>query len=294
MIADEPNDLSSDFGNIDAILSDITREIPPAYDAPGNFIRSQSTGIEALDENTFGMHPGELIVMGSRPCMGAHPLAQRIVLHVACESKRPVVFFSLVNRPKEIVHQLLSIVANVNWFHLKKGGALDERWSPINQAFERLYRKPIAIESLKDNQFQDFLRIAKHHSEKALKPLGLIVIDGFEHFLFSDKNLDQEAARRASIYALRALAKDLQVPILLLASLDRRIEERQDRTPVLGDLPRFGDLENLADSILLIWRDRLYPPESGKEILVVGIPKSLHGFVGTCSLDPALGLFGQE
>ncbi|MBK7462825.1 MAG: hypothetical protein IPJ50_08990 [Betaproteobacteria bacterium] len=171
---------------------------------------------------------------------------------------------------------------------------MDERWYAISEALGQLFQQPIAIEPLQANQFQGLLRMAKHHSEKAPDRLGLIVIDGFEHLIFSDINLDHDAASRAAVFALRALAQDPQVPILLLVNLDRRIEERQDRTPVLGDLPRFGDLENLADSILLIWRDRLYPPESGKEILVVGIPKSLHGFVGTCCLDPALGLFGQE
>ncbi len=120
-MADEPNDFSSDFGNIRAILESIALEAHHAYDdAPGNFIRGLSTGIVVLDENTFGMHPGELIVMGSRPSMGAHPLAQRILLHVACESKRSVVFFSLVNRPKEVAKQLLSIAADINWFRVKK------------------------------------------------------------------------------------------------------------------------------------------------------------------------------
>jgi replicative DNA helicase len=292
---DESSGFSHSFGNINEIISAISLDVHHAYDdSPGNLIRGLSTGIAELDETTFGMHPGELIVMGSRPGMGAQPLAQRILLHVACESKRPVVFFSLVNSPKKIAYQLLSIAADVNWFHVKSGGALDERWEAISKATGQLYQQPIAIESLQPHQFQDLLHIAKTYRESLSDSLGLIVIDGFEQLIFSDQSFDQDTARRAAVYALRALAQDLQVPILLIVSLDRRMEDQQEITPALGDLPRFGDLEILADSILLIWRDRLYPPKSGKDILAVGIPKSLHGFVGIFGLDSSLGLFGQK
>jgi replicative DNA helicase len=234
------------------------------------------TGLAELDRILCGLQPGNLIVLGARPGCGKTSLAINAIARTAA-TVGAVGVFSLEMSRGEIVTRLLCCEARVDSSRIRRGTLTGEDWDALMPAAERLGHLPILIDDtpgLTPSQIR--ARVLKL---KALRPdLGLIVVDYLG--LIGGHGTDQDKAGAAAV-ALKSLAKELQIPVVALAQLNRGVESRPDKRPVASDLRDSGKVEQTADVIVLIFRDELYNRESTRkgeaDLLIV---KHRNGGVG--------------
>ena len=218
------------------------------------------TGLAELDRILCGLQPGNLIIVGARPGAGKTSCAINAMARTAA-TVCTVGVFSLEMSRGEIVTRLLCCEARVDSSRIRRGTLTGEDWDALMPAAERLGHLPILIDDtpgLTPSQIR--ARVLKL---KALRPdLGLVVVDYLG--LIGGHGTDQEKAGAAAV-ALKSLAKELQIPVVALAQLNRGVESRPDKRPVASDLRDSGKVEQTADVIVLIFRDELYNRESTRK-----------------------------
>ncbi len=249
----------------------------------GETITGIPTGFPDLDKMTAGLQRGDLIILAGRPGMGKTALALDIVRNACKLSKVGAAIFSLEMSKEQLSARLLCAEAKVNFQKFRTGNLEPFEWQKIIQAANTLSQLPIYID---DTLGVNILEV-KAKARKLLKeiPLGLIVID----YLQLMKSLEKKERREQEISeisaGLKALAKELNVPVLALSQLNRKVEERPDKRPQLADLRESGALEQDADVILFIYRDEFYnkdSPEKGIAEIIIG--KQRNGPTGKIKL----------
>lgn len=249
-----------------------------------------ATGIGNLDVLTGGLHIGQLIILAARPKMGKTALALQIADHIAALG-RGVGIFSLEMTTDELGPRFFANRARVDGQRLRSGQLEDSDWSKIVLAAGELAELPIEIDDTLTSSIHEIRAKARrlaHRRESTKTPLGLIIVDYLQLAGEFGEHREQEIAQISR--GLKALAKELQVPVLALSQLNRGLEKRPDRRPVLSDLRDSGALEQDADLVLFIYRDEVYCSDSedrGIAEIIIGAQRNGPiGVVKTMFLAP--------
>ncbi|MBB72379.1 MAG: replicative DNA helicase [Legionellales bacterium] len=248
-------------------------------------ITGMETGFADFDKMTSGLQESDLVIVAGRPSMGKTVFGINLAEHAALTSKLPVVIFSLEMPGDAIAMRMLSSLGRINQHNLRSGNLHDEDWPRITSAVSMLSEAEVYIDdtpSLSPSEVRSRARrIARAHGQ-----LGLIVIDYLQ--LMKVPNLaDNRVAEISEISrSLKALAKELKVPVVALSQLNRSLEQRSDRRPVMSDLRESGAIEQDADVIVFIYRDEVYNPETrDKNIAEIIIGKQRNGPIGKVRLN---------
>jgi replicative DNA helicase len=243
-----------------------------------------TTGFLDLDNKLAGFHPTDLVVLAARPAMGKTALALNLAQNAAILGETAVGIFSLEMSRGQLVTRLLSCIGTVEGGKLRTGTLTTEEWERLTDASEVLRRHKIFVDDTPGVTLSDVR--ARARRLKATNPeLSLIVID----YLQLMQGDDPKASRQQQISdisrGLKILAKDLQVTVLGLSQLNRAVEQRADKRPMVSDLRESGAIEQDADVIMFIYRDEVYNPETdAKGVAEVIIAKQRNGPTGTVKL----------
>lgn len=245
-----------------------------------------ATGFTDLDRKTSGLHPGDLVIIAGRPSMGKTALAINIAENVAMDSKLPVAIFSMEMGATQLVMRMIGSIGKLNQQDLRTGKLQDDDWGRLTHALGKLNDAPIHIDESAALSSLD-LRARSRRLHRQNNGLGLIVVD---YLQLMSSNVGKASENRATEISeisrsLKALAKELQVPVIALSQLNRSLEQRTDKRPVMSDLRESGAIEQDADLILFIYRDEVYnsdSPSQGKAEIIIG--KQRNGPIGKVEL----------
>lgn len=242
------------------------------------------TGFIDLDRVTSGLQAGDLIIVAARPSMGKTAFAVNIAENVAIHSKLPVAIFSMEMGGEQLAMRMIGSVGQVNQGDLKNGRFKDDDWPKITMALGKLHEAPIFIDETAGLNVIDIRSRARRiYMENA--GLGLIVIDYLQLMGSTERRQNENRATEISeiTRALKGLAKELKVPVITLSQLNRSLERRDDKRPMMSDLRESGAIEQDADLILFLHREEYYSKneqDRGKAELIIG--KHRNG--PTCSI----------
>jgi replicative DNA helicase len=284
-IAEAGSRTSQGFVAIQPLLGQVVDRIEQLYDQENpSEITGIPTGFIDLDRMTSGLQPGDMIVVAGRPSMGKTAFALNIAEHVGVELRLPVAIFSLEMSGPQLAMRLLSSVGRLDQTRVRNGKLTDEEWDKMTVALGKLHEAPIHIDETGAINPTD-LRARARRLHRQCGKLGLIVID-YIQMMTSTKEGENRATEVSDISrAIKSLAKELKVPIIALSQLSRKVEERNDKRPLMSDLRESGAIEQDADIIMMMYRDEYYnkdTTEKGVAEAIVG--KHRNGPVGTVHL----------
>ncbi len=240
------------------------------------------TGYVDLDTLTAGMQNSELVIVAARPSVGKTAFALNVIRHVVVEEKLPTLFVSLEQARVELAERLLCSQARVNSHRLRKGTINTEEQEKLFEAGEILSRSPLFID---DTPGQGMLRIAANARRlKVQKGLRLIVIDYLQLIDPDDRRDSRQEQVAAISRRLKFLARELEVPVMALAQVNRSSEDRQDHRPRLSDLRESGAIEQDADTVMLLHRPDYHEPGQQEGTLEVIVGKQRNGPTGEVKL----------
>ena len=219
------------------------------------------TGYHDLDELLLGLQPSTLSIVAARPGQGKTSLALGIAQHVAVHVHKPVLFFSMEMGYLELTKRLLAAEAQIDARKLSTGRLSEHEWPKLNQAVGRLAEAPFFID---DNPHCTVMEMrAKARRTKAkYGDLGLIVVDYLQLMATTGRSESRQVEVSELSRGLKILARELDCPVMTLSQLNRQLEYRQDKRPMLADLRESGAIEQDADIVLFIYRDELYNPKT--------------------------------
>lgn len=240
------------------------------------------TGFERLDRMTAGMHAGDLIIVAGRPGMGKTAFALNVALHACAVRKKAAAIFTLEMPKEQLATRLLCSDARVDAGKLRTGFLSREDWPKLTAAAERIAELPLYMD---DTPALSLLELrSKARRLRSEQDLGLIVVDYLQLMRSGTKADSREQEISEISRSLKALAKELSIPIIALSQLNRGVESRgnKDKRPQLSDLRESGAIEQDADTIMFIYRDEVYNPESAdKGLAEIIIGKQRSGPTGT-------------
>lgn len=278
---------ATDFKHMPEVLTNVQTNLEKLAANRGK-ISGLSTGYIDIDKLTDGFHPGELIILAARPSVGKTALALNIAQNVAINDKKSVIIFTLEMLAEQVVPRMIASVGQIEAFKLKSGNLENKDWSRVTSAMATLADTNIYIADTTNITVGDIK--AKSRRVKAQDPnLALIVIDyltlinGMSRYSGQRQQEVSEISR-----ALKALALELQIPILALAQLSRALESREDKRPILSDLRESGQIEQDADIVAFLYRDDYHnkevtTPDNISKIEVI-LRKNRNGSTGTAEL----------
>lgn len=276
---------SHDEGPVDisTVLSKATDRIDQLFHA-GSDITGLSTGFSDLDQMTTGLQDGDLVIVAGRPSMGKTAFSMNIAEHAAISSGKPVLIFSLEMPADMLAMRMISSLGRVNSHKVRTGKLSEEDWPRLTSAISMLSESKMFIDdtaAISPTEMRARARrVARRHGD-----LGLIVVDYLQ--LMRVKGTTENRTNEISEISrmLKALAKEMNVPVVALSQLNRGLEQRQDRRPVMSDLRESGAIEQDADVIAFIYRDEVYneqSPDKGSAEIIIG--KQRNGPIGKVRL----------
>jgi len=275
------------FLSMSSLLSEVMERLDELSKNP-SAVTGVSTGFTDLDEKTSGMHEGDLIIVAGRPSMGKTAFALNIAEHVALSAGLPVFVFSMEMGGAQLAMRLLSSVAKVDQQRVRTGRLEARDWDSLNQALARLNEAPIQIDETPGLNALE-LRARARRMHRQYGGAGLIVVDYLQ--LMSAATSGENRATEISEISrsLKALAKELKCPVIALSQLNRSVEQRDIKKPVMSDLRESGAIEQDADVILFLYRDEVYAKTPEEKIQLAGIAeviiaKQRNGPIGTVPL----------
>jgi replicative DNA helicase len=276
------------FEEIQPVLARVFERIDHLYHQENKSdVTGVPTGFVDLDEKTAGLQPGDLIIVAGRPSMGKTALALNIAEHVAVDNGLPVAIFSMEMSATQLAMRLLGSIARVDQHKMRTGRLADDEWSRLSTAMERLHNAPIFIdEAAALNALE--LRTRARRMRRQCGSLGLVMVDYLQLMSSASHNQNENRATEISEISrsLKALAKELSAPVVALSQLNRALETRNDKRPMMSDLRESGAIEQDADVILFIYRDEVYFPEKmeSRGVAEVIIGKQRNGPIGKVDL----------
>lgn len=251
------------------------------------------SGFREFDEMTAGLQPAELIILAARPSMGKTAFSLNLVLECALREKKPIAYFSVEMAKEQLMMRMLAQEAKIDMSQLRIGQLDDRAWPKLINTAAKLSEAPIFIDDTAG--ISPFEVRAKCRRLKAKHGLGMVVIDYIQLMSMKQKVESREREVSEISKTLKAIAKELEVPVVALAQLNRGVEGRSDRRPMLSDLRESGSIEQDADVIMMLFREEYYDRDNPdlKGIAEVIIGKQRNGPVGTVKLNfvPQFGLF---
>ncbi|MDW8051382.1 MAG: replicative DNA helicase [Armatimonadota bacterium] len=256
--------LGKEFSSVNQLVLDVLgqfeeRQLLMQQNPTGEFLLGVSTGYRELDRMLSGLQPSELIILAARPSVGKTSLAINIAEHVALRARKAVAIFSLEMAAEQLVQRMLCSQAAVSAQRLRRLQLGAEEWLRLQQAAERLFDAPIYIDdsgSLSPMEMRAKCRRLK--ARLAGRELGLIVVD-YLQLMRSHRRMENRNQEIGEIArALKQIAREFHVPVLVLSQLSRSIERRENKRPMLSDLRDSGSIEAEADVVMFIHREEYY------------------------------------
>ena len=281
-----------DFVPLKDVCSPMVDKLDILHQA-GAAITGLSTGYKKFDEKTQGLQNGDLIIVAGRPSMGKTTLALNIAENAAFDIAEPkaVAVFSMEMSTEQLAFRFVSSLGKVPQGHLRNGKFSDRDWPNITSAIQQMAQAPIFIDDTPALSPGDMR--ARARRLKRRHDIGLIIVDYLQ--LMAEPGTTENRTTEISNIsrALKALARELDVPVIALSQLNRGVEQRPDKRPVMSDLRESGAIEQDADLIVFIYRDEVYHPESERKGQAdVIIAKHRNGEIGDFSLT-FLGQFSR-
>ncbi len=284
-IAEEGARGKQGFQEIQPLLKQVVERIDELYSRDNqNDITGVPTGFADLDKMTSGLQPGDLVIVAGRPSMGKTAFSINIGENVAIETGLPVAVFSMEMGGAQLAMRMLGSVGRLDQHRLRTGQLNDEDWPRLTHAIQKMNDAQLYIDETPALNSIELRARARRLSRQCGK-LGLIVIDYLQ--LMSANNSGENRATEISEISrnLKGLAKELNCPVIALSQLNRSLEQRPNKRPVMSDLRESGAIEQDADVILFIYRDQVYNPDSpdkGTAEIIIG--KQRNGPIGSVRL----------
>ena len=285
-IGEEGSRARQGFQSMDALIVQLIDRVNELHENGAEEVTGVRTGFYDLDKYTAGLQPGDLVVLAARPSMGKTAFALNIAEHVAVNEGLPVVIFSMEMGASQLALRMVGSLGRIDQQHLRTGALRDDEWSRLTEAVDRLGKVSVFIDESPALNPSELRARARRQARQCGK-LGLIVVDYLQ--LMSGTSTSDE--NRATVIGeisrgLKALAKELQCPVLALSQLNRSVESRNDKRPMMSDLRESGAIEQDADVIMFIYRDEYYTKDACKEpgIAEIIIGKQRNGPTGTVRL----------
>jgi replicative DNA helicase len=275
------------FAGINALLSQAVKRIDELVSRQGDSdITGMPTGFSDLDKMTSGFQEGDLVIVAGRPSMGKTTFALNIAEHIAFEQEAPVAIFSMEMSSIQLIMRTIGSVGAINQQNLRTGKLDPEEWQNLLATSKRLKDKALYIDetpALSPIELRARARrLARLHGN-----LGCIVIDYIQLMSANGGSKGENRATEISEISrsLKTLAKELKCPVIALSQLNRGLEQRPNKRPIMSDLRESGAIEQDADIILFIYRDEVYNPDSqDKGLAEIIISKQRNGPIGTVRL----------
>jgi replicative DNA helicase len=271
------------FAAIKDVLTHVVDRIDHLFqlDEP---ITGMATGFNDFDEMTSGLQDGDLVIVAGRPSMGKTSFAMNIAEYAAVKSDMPVAVFSMEMPAEQLAMRMLSSLGRIDQHRVRTGKLADEDWPRLTSAVGILAEKQLFIDDspgLSPNELRARCRrLTREHGK-----LGLVVIDYMQLMQVPGFRENRTAEISEISRSLKTLAKELKAPVVALSQLNRSLEQRPNKRPVMSDLRESGAIEQDADVIVFIYRDEVYNPESdskGTAEIIIG--KQRNGPIGTIRL----------
>ncbi|MDX1459551.1 MAG: replicative DNA helicase [Xanthomonadales bacterium] len=281
-IADRGARSGSGFVSVQDTIKLAIDKIQELYEFEGE-ITGISTGFKDLDKKTAGLQNSDLIIVAGRPAMGKTTFAMNLAEHAAIKHDIPVAVFSMEMSSLQLVLRLFSSLGQIEQGRLRTGNLDDLDWPKLTSAMNLLQKSHIYIDetpALSPAELRARARRLKREHD-----IGMIVIDYLQLMAVPDTRENRATEIAEISRSLKALAKELNVPVVALSQLNRSLEQRPNKRPVMADLRESGSIEQDADLILFIYRDEVYNEESsdrGKAEIIIG--KHRNGEIGTVNL----------
>jgi len=277
--------VGQEFASIKNIIFDVFDRVSELYSSKGG-ITGLATGFKDLDKLTSGLQPSDLILIAARPSMGKTAFVLNIAQNIAIKEKQAVAFFSLEMSKEQLVQRMLCSEAPIDAQRLRIGELENNDWDKLVRAADRLAAAPIFIDDTAGITIMEMR--SKARRLKIEHDLKLIIIDYLQLMQGGtgssrSENRQQEISEISR--SLKALARELKVPVVALSQLSRGVESRQVKKPMLSDLRESGSLEQDADIVAFLYREDYYEPETeNKNITDVIIAKHRNGPVDSIQL----------
>ncbi len=274
---------SGTFQNIKDVLVQTYDNIEMLHNRKGE-ITGIPTGFTELDRMTAGFQRSDLIIVAARPSVGKTAFALNIAQNVATKTNENVAIFSLEMSAQQLVMRMLCAEGNINAQNLRTGKLTAEDWGKLTMAMGSLSNAGIYIDDTPSIRVSEIR--AKCRRLKQESGLGMVLIDYLQLIQGSGRNRENRQQEVSEISrALKALARELEVPVIALSQLSRSVEQRQDKRPMMSDIRESGSIEQDADIVAFLYRDDYYDKDSeNKNIIEIIIAKQRNGPVGTVQL----------
>ncbi len=263
--------------------NDVANELEKLHKSKGSDLSGISTGFGKLDEMTSGLQNGDLIIIAGRPGMGKTSFALNIAQYASLDAAKNVAFFSLEMSRKQLVFRLVSSIGKIDSYLIRTGRFKNDQWTTITDALDRLSAAKLYIDDTPSTATMQIA--AKCRKAKLQHGLDLIIIDYLQLIKMREKERkDLEISETTR--SLKIMAKELNVPVILISQLNRAPEARDNKRPRASDLRESGAIEQDADLILFVYRDSFYKrdKENDDKTAEIIIGKQRNGPVGTVKL----------
>lgn len=279
----DQRDAGNGMSKIADVLTVATEKIDTLFHQ-GDTITGIPTGFDDLDKMTAGLQPGDLVIIAGRPSMGKTTLVMNMAENAAISAKKPVVVFSLEMSSESLVMRMLSSLGRINQNKIRTGKLSDDDWPRLTSAVSMLADAPIYIDetpALSPAEMRSKIRrIIRQEGE-----IGLIVVDYLQLMqvptIKDNRTLEISEISRS----LKMIAKEAKAPVIAGSQLNRGLEQRQDKRPIMSDLRESGAIEQDADLIGFIYRDEVYNPDTeDKGVAEIIIGKQRNGEIGKIKL----------
>ncbi len=283
-IGEEGSRMKQGFQSMDSLVVELLDRVEEMSQNP-NDITGVPTGFYDFDRMTSGLQPGDLIVLAARPSMGKTALAINIAEHVAVHEGLPVAVFSMEMGASQLAIRIVGSIGRIDQSRLRTGKLSADEWPRLTESIEKLRNVSLHIDETPGLTPSELRANARRLARQCGK-LGLIVVDYLQLMSGSSSDGDNRATEIGEISrGLKMLAKELQCPVIALSQLNRSVETRTDKRPMMSDLRESGAIEQDADVIMFIYRDDYYNKDSKEPgVAEVIIGKQRNGPTGTVKL----------
>ena len=274
---------TGDFVPIREVVMNAMDKIEKASHSNGN-VTGIATGFIDLDYRTAGMQPSDLVLIAARPSMGKTAFVLNIAQYVAFHSGECVAIFSLEMSKEQLVNRLFAMESKVDSQHLRTGNLSDLEWEKLIESAGMIGQSKLIIDDTPGISIAEMR--SKCRKFKLEMDLKMVIIDYLQLMSGSGRGSESRQQEISDISrSLKALARELQVPVIALSQLSRAVEQRPDHRPMLSDLRESGAIEQDADVVMFIYRDDYYNPDTEKKgIAEINIAKQRNGPIGTVDL----------
>ena len=286
-IGEEGSRSRAGFQTMDTLVVQLIDRVNELHENGAEEVTGVRTGFYDMDRMTAGLQAGDLVVLAARPSMGKTALALNIAEHVAVSEGLPVAVFSMEMSASQLALRMVGSLGRIDQSNLRTGKLRDDEWGRLSEAVEKLRKVSLFIDE-SGTLMPSELRARARRLSRQCGQLGLIVVDYLQLMSGSSSNTDENRATVIGEISrgLKSLAKELKCPVLALSQLNRSVESRNDKRPLMSDLRESGAIEQDADVIMFIYRDEYYTKDACKEpgVAEIIIGKQRNGPTGTVRL----------